>query len=307
MPGAFITEHPPASIPAEPAARTRVLTVSSQDDLPTDLLDRFPRLQAVVTRSTGCDRLPLARMHEQGIHAYHLNGYATESVAQHTLMLILALLRRLPEASGVTKGWDPVRPGPPRWDRSMLQGRNLDEVTIGVLGTGRIGSRMVRLLSALGATTRGYDIAPDSSLDRVAGFAYVESLQTLLRTSDVLTIHVPLTPQTHALIARDELRQLPAGALVVNTARGAIVDQEAVAGCLDNQSLSGYAADVLPGEPEPGDLDRFHGFTNVVLTPHLAAYDGHALRSRYETTARVAGWVLAGDEDALGPYRAYLP
>lgn len=303
--GSLVTAKPPGEIPLASTAETRVLSVSSQDRLPPDYRMRYPRLQAVVTRSTGCDRLPLAQMREEGIRAYHLDGYATQSVAQHTLLLLLALLRRLPEAGRLTQGTGQAHAGQPRWDRSFLQGRHLDEVTIGVVGTGRIGSRVVRLLTGLGGRTIGYDIAPNAELARREGFRYADSLHDLLSHTDAVTIHVPLTSQTHKMIGREALSLMRRQAVLVNTARGDIIDQTAVAAALQEKRLAGYAADVLPGEPEPGDLPRFQHFDNVVMTPHLAAYDGHALRSRYETTARVVRCLLAQEETALAPYRAY--
>ncbi len=304
LPGAAIIQGPVEDCPARLRPNVRVLTVSSQDRVDPALLDRFPALQAVVTRSTGCDRLPLAELEERGVRAFHLDGYATESVAQHALMFLLMLLRRVPEAVARTRGAPAPGAREPRWDRSDLQGRNLDEVTVGVLGTGRIGSRVVRMLSALQVSTVGHDITPDPSLQDVAGFRYARSLPPLLAASDALTIHVPLTAATRAMINADTIKQLPTGAVLVNTARGDVVDQRAVADALRSGELAGYAADVLPGEPDPPELARFQETRRVVLTPHLAAYDNRALMARYEATAFVTRHILEG---TLDPLKDHVP
>lgn len=305
LPGSTILQGPPGSCPLGVRSEARILSVSSQDRLDGSLLEEWPGLEAVVTRSTGCDRLPLAELEKRGVEAFHLDGYATKSVAQHTLMFLLMLLRRVPEATTMTRGRSRTQ-GKPVWDRSRLQGRNLDEVTVGVLGTGRIGSRVVRLLSGLGAKTVGYDIAPDASLCEVAGFRYSDSFEGLLAASDALTVHVPLTDKTRSMIDQAALQRLPRGAVLLNTARGEVVDQRAVIEALESGALAGYAADVLPGEPDPPGLARFQDRDRVVLTPHLAAYDAHALRARYETTASVIRSFFAGDPQGLQPHRPVL-
>jgi phosphoglycerate dehydrogenase-like enzyme len=298
---AAVTARPLSAAVVAENAEVRVLSISSQDTLDLSLVEELGGLQAVVTRSTGFDHLPLEGLRGMGVRAYHLDDYASRSVAEHTLLFLLMLLRRVPEATWATGG----RSGPPVWDRTRLQGRGLGDVTVGVLGTGRIGSRVVRLLCGLGVEVVGYDLVPDPLLVKVKGFRYVGSLRELLGASDALTIHVPLNEDTRVLIGAQALDALPEGAVVVNTARGAVVDEQEVARRLRDGRLGGYAADVLTGEPKPTQgLTLFRDLSNVVLTPHLAAYDEAALHARYQVTAKVTGLIVDGDAVALERYSA---
>jgi phosphoglycerate dehydrogenase-like enzyme len=265
-------------------------------------LEGFSSLKAIVTRSTGFDHLPLDWLKERGIAAYALGGYSTRSVADLTVAMIVSLLYRVPEAMAQTQG--AFRGGAePGWLRGHLTGRALAEVTVGVLGTGRIGSHVVALLSAMGGRTIGYDIAPSATVNRIRGFRYVRSLDALFSGSDVLTLHIPLTDETRNMVDQHALRHLPPRALLVNTARGGVVDQPAVEAALRSGRLAGYAADLLPGEPTPPDLKRFRNMANVLLTPHLAAYNTQSNRARYETAARVAKAVLRSKAEAVKDLR----
>lgn len=275
-------------------ADVRILSVMVHDMVDAAALDAFDRLDAVVTRSAGFDHLPLDWFEAHDVPAYALGGYSTSSVTHLALGMILALLYRMPEAMSETQGAFRGGSDPPGWDRSGLAGRHLEEVTIGVVGTGRIGGHLVRTLSAMGARSLGFDIAPDKALAKTPRFEYVDGLDALLAASDVVTLHVPLTDRTAGMIGRTQLGLLPKGAVLVNTCRGEVVSQAAVAEALDSGRLAGYAADTMPEEPDPPALGRFADRPDVLLTPHLAAYNPFTIRARYETTARVVRAVLDG-------------
>lgn len=303
FPGARVTALPLSPELVQQHADVQVLCVTVHDPVPTESLEGFTDLRGVVTRSTGYDHLPLSWLEERGVVACNLGDYAVSSVVQHTLMCILTLLRRVPEAMAMTQGAARGGHDPPAWDRSRLVGRNLQDVQVGVLGTGRIGGALVRTLGSLGARVIGHDIAPDEALRAVPGFRYVDPLPVFLAGCDVLTLHVPLTKDTRHLVDRQALSRLPSGALLVNTSRGRVVDQLAVERALVAGRLAGYAADVLPGEPDPPQLYRFRDFTNVMMTPHLAAYDRRAIEARYTHAARGAQAILENDETVLERYR----
>ncbi len=294
--GATITDQPLSKGLVDEHAEARILSCMIHDPVSVSLLDGFAALEGVVTRSDGFDHLPLGWLEDQGIPAYHLHDYAVPAVTEHTLGFILALLRRIPEAQATTLGEH-------RWDRSQLAGRGLPDVTIGVLGTGRIGSRVVRALAGLGATVVGHDTNPDDTLAELDGFAYAGSYEDLLAVSDVLTIHVPSKEDTRGMVDERALDRLPDGALLVNTARGDIVDQAAVERALRDGHLAGYAADVMPGEPEPPGLSRFADLDEVLITPHLAAYDHRTTSLRYERTAEIVQALLDGAPSRVERYR----
>lgn len=300
----FLAGAPAMEAPLSPDATeahpdARVLAVAYSDPVTPSVLEAFPRLEAVVTRSDGYEHLPADWMQERGIPGYHLGDYAVPAVAEFTLMALVALLRRVPEGAARTRAGG--------WDRRGLAGRGLRDVTVGVIGTGRIGSEVVRRLVALGGDVIGYDIEPDPELDALAGFRYVATADDLFERSDALTVHVPLTGATEGLVDAHALGRLPPGAVVVNTARGRVVDQEAVERLLRDGHLTGYAADVLPGEPSPPDVERFRDLENVLLTPHLAAYDRGTLRERYARTATIARAILTGSARDVQQWQCVAP
>lgn len=296
LPGAMVLNERLSPAVADAHPETEVLSVMVHDPVDADTLARFPRLKGVVTRSTGYDHLPLDHLRARGIVVCTLGDYAVPAVAHLTLAFIIMLLRRVPEAMTVTQGRGTE---PPKWDRSRLSGRSLYDVKVGVLGTGRIGGTVVRMLSALGVQVVGHDIAPDPSLEQVPGFRYVAPLSAFLAECDVLSLHVPLTPDTRKLIGPVNLSRLPRGAMLVNTARGRVVDELAVERALRSGRLAGFASDVFSGEPDPPNLARFRDLPNVVITPHLGAYDKRTIIERYDRTVRLAEAILSGDEAAL--------
>jgi D-specific alpha-keto acid dehydrogenase len=164
-----------------------------------------------------------------------------------------------------------------------VPGRELRDLTVGVIGTGRIGSAVIDRLRGFGARTLAHDARPTTVADHV-------SLEELLRCSDVITLHVPLDADTHHLIDGQRIQQMKRGALVVNTARGALLDTEAVVRALESGRLGGAALDVLEGEegifyadgrdkPVLNDeLRRLQLLPNVLISPHTAYYTDHALR-----------------------------
>lgn len=296
LPEATITDRPLSKALVDEHAEARILACMIHDPVSVSLLDGFEALDGVVTRSDGFDHLPLGWLADQGIPVYHLHDYAVPAVTEHTIGFILALLRRFPEAQATTLGQQ-------RWERSHLTGRGMPDVTIGVLGTGRIGSRVVRALVGLGATVVGHDIDPDEDLGELEGFAYTGSYEDLLAVSDVLTVHVPSKEDTRGMVDQRAIGRLPGDALLVNTARGDIVDQTAVERALRDGHLAGYAADVMPGEPEPPDLARFAERDDVLITPHLAAYDHRTTSLRYERTAQIVQALVDGEPEQVDRYR----
>ncbi len=270
-------------------ADTQLLSVMIHDEVTPEILGLMPNLQFLITRSDGYDHLPLAWCKAQGIHVHHLEGYATESVAEMALAMLLSIRRRLPEAQAhMTR----------TWDRRALIGQPLRTCTIGILGTGRIGSRLAKMLLALGHTVVAHDIAPSASLEAHERFTYLP-WDAFWRTADTVSIHVPLNPTTRHLVDADALAQMPPGACLVNTSRGAVVDEEAVLAALDGR-LGGFAADVLAGEPDPPNRKRFAQHENVLLSPHIAAFDTATIAARYSWTADIINDIQAGTP---APYR----
>jgi D-3-phosphoglycerate dehydrogenase len=221
-----------------------------------ELMARLPALRVVGTATVGFDHVDLAAAERRGVAVVSVPDYCTEEVADHTLALLYALLRRVValDRQVFAGGWDAKGMGPLR---------TLAGLRVGIVGLGRIGGAVATRLLALGAEVWAHDVLPVAR----EGVRLVE-LDELLGECDAVTLHVPLTSETRGLVGRAAIASMPAGALLVNTARGAVVDVGAVLEALRRGHLGGAALDVLPQEPPPvAPLAP-----NLIVTPHAAYY-----------------------------------
>jgi D-3-phosphoglycerate dehydrogenase len=223
-------------------------------------IEALPMLRVIGTPSVGFDHIDVEAAELRGVAVVSVPDYCTEEVADHTLALLLALVRGVVELDrSVARGeWNPRAAG----GLGTLRGRR-----VGIVGLGRIGSAVATRLLALGCEVWANDIAPVSR----DGVRMVE-LDELLRSCDAVTLHVPLTPATRGLIGRGEVAAMRAGAFLVNTARGPVVDADAVFEALRAGRLGGAALDVLPVEPPAVPPVA----PNLIVTPHAAFYSPEA-------------------------------
>jgi glyoxylate reductase len=237
---------PPAPLPGVEALVAVVARVGAEE------LDLLPDLRLVANYGVGYDTVDVAACRQRGIAVTNTPGVLDAAVADLTLALILACRRHLVESDRF------VREG--RWQRGWAQpellGRDLAGSTLGLVGRGRIGTEVSRRAEAF-----GMQVLHHRQSDGLA-------LEELLRTADVVSLHVPLTPQTHGLISRERLALLQDGATLINTARGAIVDEDALVDELVSGRISA-GLDVFLDEPRVPE--RLLGLPNVVLTPHVAS------------------------------------
>ena len=240
----------------EPQDDVVAMLTLPQHPVGEELLERLPALRVIGTASVGFDHVDLAAAERRGVAVVSVPDYCTEEVADHTLALLYALLRGVAELDRqvTAGGWDAKGAGPLR---------TLAGLRVGIVGLGRIGSAVARRLLALGAEVWANDVAPVAR----EGVRLVE-LDELLESCDAVTLHVPLTGETRGLIGRRELASMRPGALLVNTARGAVVDVGAVLQALRQGRLGGAALDVLPQEPPP----LRPAAPNLIVTPHAAYY-----------------------------------
>ena len=221
-----------------------------------ELLARLPSLRAVGTPTVGFDHIDLEAAERRGVAVVSVPDYCTEEVADHTLALLLALLRGVVALDRQVSagGWDPKGAGALRTLRGLR---------VGIVGLGRIGGAVADRLLALGAEVWANDLVPVAR----DGVSFV-SLEELLADCDAVTLHVPLTRETRGLVGRAEIESMRPGALLVNTARGPVVDVGAVLVALRSGRLGGAALDVLPQEPPPAAPLA----PNLIVTPHAAYY-----------------------------------
>jgi phosphoglycerate dehydrogenase-like enzyme len=268
----------PARIRREAGDATALLIGYTRVD--AELLAGLPRLAIVATQSAGHDTVDLDAARARGIWVSNVPGAATEEVAVHALAMGLSLLRGLPMLDRA------VRAG--RWDAAELPLRRPSTTTLGILGLGRIGRR----LAALAAGVHGRVIGHDPLLDASAwppGIERVE-LDALLAGSDVLSLHLPLTPATRHVIDAAALARMRPGALLVNVSRGELVDEDALLAALASGRLGAAALDVLAHEPpDPGD--PLLGHPRVLVTPHAAYFsDRSAAEYVLEQARNVVAW-----------------
>jgi D-3-phosphoglycerate dehydrogenase len=242
--------------------------------LPRQFIERFgPGLRIIARAGIGLDAIDLEAARERGVAVFHTPDYATEEVATQTMALLLALNRRLVAGDGVARtewaAWARLKPVIP-----------LSELTVGVVGLGRIGRAVIDRLRPFAGRIVVFDpyVAEGRADVESAG-----SLDELLLQSDVLTLHLPLTDETRGMIGTPQLALLRPGATVVNVSRGALIDQEALAAALRDGHLAGAGLDVLAVEPPP-DEDPILSAPNVILSPHFAWYS-EASNRRMRTMA----------------------
>ena len=218
----------------------------------------LPKLKLIATCSIGTDMIDLAAARERGITVCNQPGRTAPVVAEHIFGMMFALSKRAAFSTAEMKagGW-------PRKNNVMLQGK-----VLGVIGTGAIGADMARLARAIGMDVVAWTFNPSPERGEKLGVRYVE-LDELLKTSDVVSLHVAVSNQTRGMIGKRELGLMKPGALLVNGARGAIVDTAALVEALHSGHLGGAAVDVYELEPPPADHPLF-ACEQVVLTPHCA-------------------------------------
>lgn len=260
-----------------------------------ELLERLPRLRLIASRSTGVDHIDMRACEERGVTVCNVPSYGKNTVAEHVFGLLLTISHRLEEAIERTRKGD--------FSPRGLQGFDLRGKTLGVVGTGDIGKEVVRIANGFGMNVLGFDVKPDEEAARALSFRYVD-LTTLLRESDVVTLHVPSSPTTHHLLSDEQFAAMKEGVVLINTARGDVVDVQALARALAEGKVSAAGLDVLPAEPiirEEAELlrsvyERRHDLStlladevlvrmrNVVVTPHSAFNTREAVQRILDVT-----------------------
>lgn len=271
------------------------------------VLEHFPNLHLIATRSTGYDHIDLATCKARNITVTTVPSYGENTVAEFAFALLLSLSRKIYQA------FDQVRETG-SFSFEKLQGFDLLGKTLGVVGTGRIGVHTARIGKGFGMNVIGYDPHPDEKKASDNGFRYVD-LATLLKEADVVSLHVPETRDTHHLMNAERFSLMKPSALLINTSRGGIVDTEALVTALREGKLGGAGLDVLEeegvikdeadfllhGHPEGHNLKTIIAnhvlidMPNVIITPHNAFNTKEALERILLTTATNIGAFITGN------------
>ncbi|OGZ00273.1 MAG: hypothetical protein A2945_04575 [Candidatus Liptonbacteria bacterium RIFCSPLOWO2_01_FULL_52_25] len=249
-------------IPADTNFNIAVVFIDSKVDGAT--IAALPNLKLIATLSTGFDHIDLETAVAKGITVSSVPSYGEQTVAEFAFALLLALTRKVCEAR------ESLREG--KFLMNDFEGTDLAGKTFGVVGTGRIGKHAVRMAKGFGMNVIAYDVYHDDAFAKEMGFPYV-SLEELLAQSDVVSLHCPYLPSTHHLINAQNIGLIKKGAYLINTARGAVVETQAVVEALQRGLLSGAGLDVFEEESAMavGDMSAVRELLtmpNVILTPH---------------------------------------
>ena len=239
------------------------IVLTNKTPLNRKALRALPRLKYIGVLATGTNVVDLVAARELDIVVTNVPAYGARSVAQATIALLLELTNHVGHhAQRVRDGaWTQAKDWC-FWDSPLVE---LDGLTLGVVGFGRIGSAVAEIAQALGMKVIAYSPTPKP----MSHFMRCDTLETLFRTSDVVTLHCPLTPQTQKLVNAERLGWMKSSAFLLNTSRGPIVDEDALADALNSGRIAGAALDVLSTEPPPEE-NRLLRAKNCIITPHNA-------------------------------------
>jgi D-3-phosphoglycerate dehydrogenase len=236
------------------------IVIRSGTKLDAPLLERAERLRVIGRAGVGVDNVDVEAATRQGVLVVNAPESTVVSASEHTIGLLLALWRNIPQAHAAVKAG--------RWERSRYGGQELAGKTLGLLGFGRIGQQVARRALALGMRVVAFDPFVSRERFRELGVEGAASQEAVFASSDVVSLHLPLTDETRGAVGRSALEGARDGIRIVNTARGELVDEDALLEALESGKVAGAALDVFSTEPYTGPLLELD---NVVLTPHLAA------------------------------------
>ncbi len=282
------------------------IVIRSATKLTAELIERAERLKVIGRAGVGVDNVDVEAATRRGIVVANAPESTVVSAAEHTIGLLLALSRNIPQAYAALKQG--------RWERSRYGGIELADKTLGVVGFGRIGQQVARRALGLGMEVVAHDPFVARDRFRELGVERAEDLDDLLASADFLTLHAPLTDQTRLLIGTETIARMRDGVRIVNTARGDLVDEDALAEAVRSGKIAAAALDVFSEEPYSGPLLELD---NVIVTPHLAAsteeaQDRAGVIVAEQVAAALAGGLVsnavnipsvgAEDLDVLGPF-----
>ena len=285
----FMTANKVTALELPEQRDIEVLSVFVNSRIDAEVLNALPNLKYVITRSTGYDHIDLSECKKRGIPVSFVPGYGDNTVAEFAFGLLINLTRK------IYQGIDRIKETG-SFSLVGLRGVDLAGKTLGVIGTGRIGKKMIKICKGFEMNVIAFDPFPDTKAAAELGYTYVP-FEDLLKQSDVITLHCMYTPQTHHLINKNNISLLKKGSFLVNTARGPLVETEAITMAITQGILAGAGMDVLEEEGETKD-ELFHltnghpkeeelrtiimnnalmKMPNVLITPHNAFNSQEAL------------------------------
>lgn len=240
------------------------------DKIDAKIFEMSPSTKLYANYSIGYDNFDIAEANKRGISLTNAPGDYVDGIAEHAIALILALMSRLVEGDnfmrkGKYKGWDPM----------LFIGDDISGKTVAIIGTGRIGEKVARkIYASFGAKIIYYDIVRNERIEKECNAVFMNSVDEALMVADVVSIHVPLLPSTHHLINKDRLNKMKSSAYLINTSRGAVIDENALVEALKEGKIKGAGLDVY--EFEPKLAKGLTKLENTILSPHIASAQAEA-------------------------------
>ncbi|MFC1685526.1 NAD(P)-dependent oxidoreductase [Nanoarchaeota archaeon] len=278
------------------AKDANIVSVFVKSKIDKEVLKKMPKLKMIVTRSTGFDHIDVKACKKKKINVTYIPSYGENTVAEHAFALILSMSRNIYKATLKMRNEDFTI------DES-LKGFDLKGKTLGVVGAGKIGTNIIRMAKGFDMNVCVYTRHPKPEMAKEMGFKFTKSLKELLGQSDIITLHVPYNKETHHMINKKSIKWIKKGARLINTARGGLVDNDALIEALDKGIISEIGVDVLETEEllfgnrqSLFDLKKSKMFNelikdynlmhrpNVLFTPHMAFYSEEALVRIIKTT-----------------------
>lgn len=274
---------------------SEIVSTFVYSQLSKEVIDNLPNLKFIATRSTGFDHINVDYCRQKGILVVNVPEYGSRTVAEHTFALILTLTRKIYQSINQGKNFD--------FNHENIRGIDLFGKTIGVVGTGKIGLEVIKIAKGFGMNVLAFNRTKKEELAKSLGFSYVD-LETLLKESDIISLHIPYTKETHHIVNKQNIEFFKRGSFLINTARGGLVETEALVLGLEKGIFAGVGLDVLEGEKEIMDeievltlsykkdvdlktLVLNHVLVNhpkVIITPHNAFNTKEALERITKTT-----------------------
>lgn len=308
---AVICDKPLSLETVELAKDAEIISIFVTSKADKNVCEQLKKVKFISCRSTGYDNVDLISAHNRGVLVSNVPSYGENTVAEYAFTLLLALARKIPQTI------DQIQSG--EIDNHELGGFDLSGKTLGVIGTGRIGTHAISIGRGFGMKVIGFDPFPRLELEGQLGFAYVD-FRELVKTCDVITIHAPLTKTTHHLLDASAFRAMKPNCVVVNTSRGEIIDTSALTDALRDKQIAGVALDVIEGE-ELLDTERelqiirshrskqklmlaaeiaaIEKLPNVIITPHNAFNTAEAVARIWNTSNDNIKAYLAGKSQNL--------
>ncbi len=293
-----------------------VLSIFIYSKIDEHILSLLKNCKVIITRSTGYDHIDVEYAKRKGIKVYNIYDYGTNTVAEFTILLMLMILRKIKKIFYDYEIHEKIDP-------RAFRGEELKDKTIGIVGTGNIGTRVIELLQPFNVKILAYSRHKKKDIEIKYNVTYVDKFEDLLKESDIISFHVPLTPQTYHMLNKNNIKYLKKGAYIINTSRGGVIDTEAIIIGIKEGRIKAIAMDVFEGEKlermemdimlrSSHDLDELkkglaHQILrhneNIIVTPHIAYDTEEAIYRILNTTVDI---IISYYNNTLDSVMSYL-